>query len=331
MNETGSPFYSRFVVSGPKSAVMNAAAPTTSTFWTSKRLLHLHSGFFRSVFDRGQSDSGIVVVPFTIPAQAFGVILSSLVNPLGLAHVLSIHNVYQFMLYGEALEMPVIAEQCRALLNIIAKEQFARDVVQQPSLGTDRPHIIRPIPLLPSTGTRKRSEGITEPGRRSRAIQASQTAEEQAAPHGQESPSTEARDVPDCQGKVHLERASCDGPVRFIRVENPNAAGLGGDDDGKRPKRGAKVDPGTRGDAQKHSVYRCLFCRHIFKSRYCYEKHKQRHLNPSGITEGGGDRATNSPKSVSNVQFFPCKICGAKFPSYYFVHKHKRVWHASSE
>ena len=30
-----------------------------------------------------------------------------------------------------------------------------------------------------------------------------------------------------------------------------------------------------------------------------------------------------------NVQYFPCKICGAKFPSYYFVHKHKKMWHAA--
>ena len=28
-----------------------------------------------------------------------------------------------------------------------------------------------------------------------------------------------------------------------------------------------------------------------------------------------------------NMQYFPCKICGAKFPSYYFVHKHKKLWH----
>ena len=28
-----------------------------------------------------------------------------------------------------------------------------------------------------------------------------------------------------------------------------------------------------------------------------------------------------------NVQYFPCKLCGAKFPSYYFVHKHKKTWH----
>ena len=42
--------------------------------------------------------------------------------------------------------------------------------------------------------------------------------------------------------------------------------------------------------------------------------------------EGVGGK-TNILKDI-NVQFFPCKICGAKFPSYYFVHKHKKMWHA---
>ncbi len=32
-----------------------------------------------------------------------------------------------------------------------------------------------------------------------------------------------------------------------------------------------------------------------------------------------------------NVQFFPCKVCGAKFPSYYFVHKHKKLWHEDED
>ena len=31
------------------------------------------------------------------------------------------------------------------------------------------------------------------------------------------------------------------------------------------------------------------------------------------------------------MQFFPCKECGAKFPSYYFVHKHKKLWHQDEE
>ena len=36
-------------------------------------------------------------------------------------------------------------------------------------------------------------------------------------------------------------------------------------------------------------------------------------------------------KDVINVQFFPCKVCGAKFPSYYFVHKHRKMWHENSD
>uniref|UniRef100_A0A8D9B4K3 Uncharacterized protein n=1 Tax=Cacopsylla melanoneura TaxID=428564 RepID=A0A8D9B4K3_9HEMI len=32
-----------------------------------------------------------------------------------------------------------------------------------------------------------------------------------------------------------------------------------------------------------------------------------------------------------NVQYYPCKTCGAKFPSYYFVHKHRRLVHPEEE
>ncbi|XP_069936645.1 B-cell CLL/lymphoma 6 member B protein [Cherax quadricarinatus] len=32
-----------------------------------------------------------------------------------------------------------------------------------------------------------------------------------------------------------------------------------------------------------------------------------------------------------NVQYFPCKTCGCKFPSYYFVHKHRRLCHQEEE
>lgn len=32
-----------------------------------------------------------------------------------------------------------------------------------------------------------------------------------------------------------------------------------------------------------------------------------------------------------NVQYYPCKSCGAKFPSYYFVHKHRRRVHPEEE
>ncbi|KAG7303339.1 hypothetical protein JYU34_011828 [Plutella xylostella] len=33
------------------------------------------------------------------------------------------------------------------------------------------------------------------------------------------------------------------------------------------------------------------------------------------------------PRATS-VQYYPCKTCGSKFPSYYFVHKHRKRCHA---
>uniref|UniRef100_A0A182FLT8 Uncharacterized protein n=1 Tax=Anopheles albimanus TaxID=7167 RepID=A0A182FLT8_ANOAL len=32
-----------------------------------------------------------------------------------------------------------------------------------------------------------------------------------------------------------------------------------------------------------------------------------------------------------NVQYYPCKTCGSKFPSYYFVHKHRKLCHTEEE
>lgn len=31
---------------------------------------------------------------------------------------------------------------------------------------------------------------------------------------------------------------------------------------------------------------------------------------------------------TANVQYYPCKTCGCRFPSYYFVHKHRKRCHA---
>lgn len=102
-------------------------------------------------------------------------------------------------------------------------------------------------------------------------------------------------------------------------------------------------------ESNSGTIYKCVFCNHIFKSHYCYQKHKRRHLNPFTVdfttekpavtlaqfqpkytaASAAAVASTSSMTTVKdiNVQFFPCKICGAKFPSYYFVHKHKKIWH----
>ncbi|XP_071448955.1 B-cell CLL/lymphoma 6 member B protein [Hetaerina americana] len=89
-------------------------------------------------------------------------------------------------------------------------------------------------------------------------------------------------------------------------------------------------------------LYRCLYCNHTFKSHYCYQKHTRRHINPVALELGtagapgcgvaGKLKAQVVVKEVKlldmNVQYYPCKTCGSKFPSYYFVHKHRKMCHA---
>lgn len=98
-------------------------------------------------------------------------------------------------------------------------------------------------------------------------------------------------------------------------------------------------------------VYSCVYCKHTFKSQYCYQKHAKRHINPLSIDgevvveatdtkfthkdEKSGKVMKASRREVRpldmNVQYYPCKTCGSKFPSYYFVHKHRKMCHANEE
>lgn len=88
--------------------------------------------------------------------------------------------------------------------------------------------------------------------------------------------------------------------------------------------------------SKNNKIYTCIYCHQNFKSLFCYQKHKKRHINPVSVDVSGSNNnilSENIIKSQScsakylNVQFFPCKICGSKFPSYYFVHKHIKNCH----
>ncbi|XP_034487044.1 ice-structuring glycoprotein [Drosophila innubila] len=152
------------------------------------------------------------------------------------------------------------------------------------------------------------------------------------------------------------------------------------------------VAVGTTQRKQTHSeLFVCVYCKHTFKSQYCYQKHAKRHLNPLSLdkklteaphaatsssssrdnsaaellaaaaatttataaTAAAGVAAAATAATVANVtgadatlsaaalllrrevrpldmnvQYYPCKTCGSKFPSYYFVHKHRKLCHA---
>lgn len=180
--------------------------------------------------------------------------------------------------------------------------------------------------------------------------------------------------------KVIIDIASCDGPVKFRRVLNdafeknrkqtsePSCSGVLSDMkyqssmfnsfhqqmirniDEQYKQKSSVTSGGEESENSQHSsdVFTCVYCNLTFKSKYCYQKHAKRHLNPlstvakSDCESSDGESRKNSakePTAVSvtgkrdmkpldmNVQYYPCKTCGCKFPSYYFVHKHRKLCH----
>lgn len=109
--------------------------------------------------------------------------------------------------------------------------------------------------------------------------------------------------------------------------------------------------PNTATNKTPDEVYSCVYCKHTFKSQYCYQKHAKRHINPLSIdnelvvetldsgsekeekgSSSGGSAVRREVRPLDmNVQYYPCKTCGSKFPSYYFVHKHRKLCHANEE
>lgn len=176
--------------------------------------------------------------------------------------------------------------------------------------------------------------------------------------------------------KVVIDIASCDGPVRFKRVLNDafeqkkiiaaapqsNESQLPASSEVKFHSSVAFHEQMVRNineqykktfqnseesENSQHSIdiYTCVYCNHTFKSKYCYQKHAKRHINPlnplgrcridaADCESSDGEykkQQTQKRDSIKpldmNVQYYPCKYCGCKFPSYYFVHKHRKLCH----
>lgn len=182
--------------------------------------------------------------------------------------------------------------------------------------------------------------------------------------------------------KVIIDIASCDGPVKFRRVLNdafeknkkqtfePSSSEILSDfkyqpsvyasfhqqmirNIDEQYKQHKTLSEESENSQLSNDVFTCVYCNLTFKSKYCYQKHAKRHLNPlnslpkSDCESSDGDSRKNVKESSiaaatatstlygkrdmkpldMNVQYYPCKTCGCKFPSYYFVHKHRKMCH----
>lgn len=144
--------------------------------------------------------------------------------------------------------------------------------------------------------------------------------------------------------------------------ENDNAPDRSGRKT-KKMKIAHGMEAATVTTVKNEEIFTCVYCKHTFKSQYCYQKHAKRHLNPlsldGNVIDGDRDEKCENSSTVANtntatpvtsvpagrtacakrevrpldmnVQYYPCKTCGSKFPSYYFVHKHRKLCHSNEE
>lgn len=191
---------------------------------------------------------------------------------------------------------------------------------------------------------------------------------------------SEQHQVQSDSDKVVIDIASCDGPVRFRRILNdayehnkkqatvPSSSKEVTNDlkyhqsnvlsfhqqmvrninEQYSKQKSFSSQNSEESENSQHSgdLYTCVYCNHTFKSKYCYQKHAKRHINPltstmkcrDGYESSDGDVMKSSSEASAakrdsikpldmNVQYYPCKTCGCKFPSYYFVHKHRKMCH----
>ncbi|XP_046682862.1 zinc finger protein 692 [Homalodisca vitripennis] len=318
-----------------------------------RTLLASHSGYLKSQLT---PDTHQVSVPNVTP-EVFAPLLTFMYT--GYLD-LTPDNIYAVLLATHLLHMPRALDLCRAYLvqsqqstlprpptivkPVPSRKPFPSLLPPPPALYWAPPPFLPATadapfrPIFPSAVDATMAEPPTDTIRESPPAIPSTSAERQPSPPpsslspclSQTSDASDqvtvtvSRQKPTTkqEGKVIVDVACCDGPVRFHRVLNQNY--------GK-----SKSSPGAATSAEKSDdgeVYTCQFCDHTFKSHYCYQKHARRHLNPVPVKTSKPKPAKREVRLLDmNVQYYPCKTCGSKFPSYYFVHKHRKLCHPHEE
>ncbi|XP_064214608.1 zinc finger and BTB domain-containing protein 8A.2 [Tribolium castaneum] len=316
--------------------------PQMTHFAAHRAVLETHSGFFKAAL-LNHADAAPIAVP-NVNVDEF----SSLLTFMYTGYLdLNLSNIYNILLATHILHMPRALEICRSFL-----------LQSQPTLP--RPAIIKPIPSrktapptqqihAPTYGHLEKSEAT--PFKTVVTQSRASTSKTEDAPT--EKPKSEKpkkrRSETSASGseKVIIDIACCDGPVRFHRVINKNYGQQTQSenvyDQVDEVNRNAAMNKAMTENIRDRELsdenqagsemFTCLYCNHTFKSQYCYQKHARRHLNPVSLD---GKNVATVPKENKrevklldmNVQYYPCKTCGSKFPSYYFVHKHRKMCHA---
>ncbi|KAF7273077.1 uncharacterized protein LOC143193168 [Rhynchophorus ferrugineus] len=331
--------------------------PTMTHFSAHKGVLSAHSGFFKAALS-SHTDPLPIAVP-NVNVDEF----SSLLTFMYTGYLdLNITNIYNILLATHILHMPRALELCRNFL--LQQNQHTPD---PPRINVIKPipsrkmappmqEIFQPTAL----GCLNKSEDTPFKAVRNEAQSTSEsTSKIEMRPSGSEcekiiekksSTKTNCKKRTESSSstaadKIIIDVACCDGPVRFHRVINKNYGVQDTENYDSSSSQSFKMTELSRSNAmhkamnenimeklnndQSNEVFTCVYCNHTFKSQYCYQKHARRHLYPASIDKVAQAESKREVKLLDmNVQYYPCKTCGSKFPSYYFVHKHRKMCHA---
>ncbi|CAG9854346.1 unnamed protein product [Phyllotreta striolata] len=327
--------------------VILQVGPNLTQFSAHKAVLTTHSGFFKAAIANQQGGAPITVPNVNIDE------FSSLLTFMYTGYLdLNITNIYNILLATHILHMPSALEICRSFLL----------QTQPPEL---RSNVIKPIPSRKAALPSQEINPPTYSGFRKsedtpfKAVNAKETPSPQRPSTSKsddadvEAPQTPYAKKPsekqkhrkrqsNANEKVVIDIACCDGPVKFHRVINKNYGVVPTPEVYQRQQVDQnealnkvmnenirdKLD--EESENQTNEVFTCVYCNHTFKSQYCYQKHARRHLNPIAMDPKATPKEAKREVKLldMNVQYYPCKTCGSKFPSYYFVHKHRKLCHA---
>ena len=324
-------------------------------FTVNRRLICDSSLYIKNEVAKFRTREEYLILPDLIHPDFFSLFLSAIQSPLGIAPMLTPENVYHVLFFAQLLQMTDIVLQCKEFFSSSPSSSLLLSHLDLYWKLQYWPHMAPPLASNDCGFVPNFCRGPTAVKRPPVVVLSKESSEEDAEEIDVVNEEEEEEEnsgycnnmVAQVVGQmekleekptafVRFDIAACDGPVQFRRILN---SCLTSEDENGLEVTAATSATQLQNDASR--TFRCYFCNHVFKSRYCFQKHKKRHLNPTTVDATSSSDTTTAKKAGSrekedlvlkdiNVQFFPCKICGEKFPSYYFVHKHKKLWHSDS-
>ncbi|CAH1981274.1 unnamed protein product [Acanthoscelides obtectus] len=354
------------IVSGAPDVTLQVG-PNMTHFSAHKAVLSVHSGYFKAALTHSNESSTPISVP-NVNVDEFSSLLtfmytgyldlniSNIYSILLATHILHMPRALEicrsFLLHSQTAAAAAVALESR--VNVIKpipskKIPPITQEIHPPAFGRLNKSEDTPFRTVGNNAesSEQKKEASSESAMKVNYINSDKPVTK-SEKKPQERRTKKRLESSSCE-KVIVDIACCDGPVKFHRVVNKNyglqppiSEPYEKDDINNRNVamnkamneniRDQQLGDENENLQQNNEIFTCLYCNHTFKSQYCYQKHARRHLNPVSLEAKSGGSSTELKREVKlldmNVQYYPCKICGSKFPSYYFVHKHRKMCHS---